>query len=1444
MTTRDELSWRTDVKTYIEKHGVTEALNRAVEQVIKERPSDPCAAIGRMLGGSDAATSQLPTSTAVREYTDLHQLEQKLSRAASKAVAENGPVPLQRIAALLLEEEAATAPQSGQSLPTALDAAVRVVAAAAPSDLVAFLKERLAAVGDPESAEKEGGGPAKPSGAEGTAPAAPIASAPRRALRRPSLSPTSEDATIAALDGESIVARLCAEPTLVAVGEPVQGGSWAYRGGAFGNDGLLYLTPAGASRAVRFNPADGSHTPIGDDLGKGDEWAGGVLCDDGCIYALPGKAARALRIDPAQGTAAPFGDDLTGLGFTGQGSAFGWFGTVAGPDGMLYGIPHNSAAVLCFDPATGKASAFGELGKGETKYVDGVLASDGCIYAAPHGAKRALRIDPVARTATMIGDELAVKPHRWLTGAVGGDGCLYFPPCDASRVLRIDPTTQTVELIGDELGGGWKWWGAFPNPDGCVYCVPFTDKQLLRIDPLAGTVARVGPSLQDKDRHNLLGHATAADGTVWALPSFSSPVGAAPHRVELPPARQLLAALLRGHGDALRSALRSAATGSRLLTMIAAQAGGAEHGTALARGCLQVGAAALPARMGEAPARRALAAALEGVCWGEVTLAAVGEPVQGGVPNQPYAGGAFGNDGLLYLTPAHASRVVRFSPADGSHTPIGDDLGEKDCSLSGSVLCDDGCIYALPNRASRALRIDPAQGTAAPFGDDLAALGATSFSWSDTIAGPDGMLYGIPHEAGAVLCFDPATGKASVFGDLGDGRGKGFYRGGVLAPDGCIYAAPRRKKRALRIDPVARTATMIGDEIWQFEGVEPDGWVNGVVGGDGCLYFLPQYASRALRIDPTAQTVELIGDELGEGGRCTWAFPGPDGCVYGVPHTTAHQQLLRIDPCAGTASRVGPPLQDKDRNNLRGYTTEVNGTVWALPANCAVAPHRIDLPHLPPFAALVPILADDAALCSALSCDKLRPQCAPILGAAFSGANPDAEQLSLRQLVRTKLHPAFAAAAARGFAGGRSLSSETHVTALDAIAKVSPFLTGLVPWSPAPTSTADWVRPAKQPAAAPLLAALKAAENEGPASLDAAWPILAPVGAEAIARLVVAVRASKPAKAVLLELYEQARKMSLENYRGALLRCRREPTFFEYENQSNKLRTALVERAKACRQLETSFPRLIQQAAAIEPTFIEFVELLAQRTRATAAVPPAKPSRQGGRCLKGAWRALEKMALRPGALPADGLASEISVETLGELLDASRLFDLLRGSVKCTDFTQLVAVLDLLQLLDDELGNKRKAESMGLELERFAIRLHRLKCRFTTPTSGGWADALINFSFVHDPHAHVCELQLQHEALLVIRKEGKAHEAYSDFRSAFEVLEATGAPPPDVFDESGAADELSPIDMMKRKLAATDEELAATKEKLAATKEELAATKQELAAFGERMAALEAALKR
>ena len=77
------------------------------------------------------------------------------------------------------------------------------------------------------------------------------------------------------------------------------------------------------------------------------------------------------------------------------------------------------------------------------------------------------------------------------------------------------------------------------------------------------------------------------------------------------------------------------------------------------------------------------------------------------------------------------------------------------------------------------------------------------------------------------------------------------------------------------------------------------------------------------------------------------------------------------------------------------------------------------------------------------------------------------------------------------------------------------------------------------------------------------------------------------------------------------------------------------------------------------------------------------------------------------------------------------------------------------------------------------------------------ADLLVNFSFANDPTSHICELQLQHEMLLVIRKEGKAHESYGSFRSAYEILEAIGKAPSDVFDEDLSEEEMNPVDVLK-----------------------------------------------
>ena len=301
---------------------------------------------------------------------------------------------------------------------------------------------------------------------------------------------------------------------------------------------------------------------------------------------------------------------------------------------------------------------------------------------------------------------------------------------------------------------------------------------------------------------------------------------------------------------------------------------------------------------------------------------------------------------------------------------------------------------------------------------------------------------------------------------------------------------------------------------------------------------------------------------------------------------------------------------------------------------------------------------------------------------------------------------------------------------------------------------------------------------------------------------------------MLLEAYNKEREGSLLNYNAALLRCKREPTFHEYSRTSERLQKKLAPRREACKQSESDFPTLLKHGGAVEAQFVEFVTLLAERTRAIVSLPAAKLTRYGAnRCLKGGWRALKKMVLRPGAL-----------EPGANPLDSANLLDIVRGSLRCADFNVLVTVLDMLLNMDDEFGNDAKLS--GIDMSKFRIHVHRVKCRFTQPTSGGWADMLINLSFVNDPTKHIVELQLQHEMLLVVRKEGGAHEKYASFRSAFELLEAVGKAPKDEFVEKKNEDDLSPVEQLAKRLATLEAQLKATQTELKAERTERAALEQ------------------
>ncbi|MCP4465595.1 MAG: C-type lectin domain-containing protein [Halieaceae bacterium] len=284
-------------------------------------------------------------------------------------------------------------------------------------------------------------------------------------------------------------------------------------------------------------------------------------------------------------------------------------------------------------------------------------------------------------------------------------------------------------------------------------------------------------------------------------------------------------------------------------------------------------------------------------------------------------------------------------------------------------------------------------------------------------------------------------------------------------------------------------------------------------------------------------------------------------------------------------------------------------------------------------------------------------------------------------------------------------------------------------WKPLPETADDWSWPPGP--LVPLRAACKIVQAMDPDTVRVLWPVLADAIGTVLVRMVDAVRADPDhAVVVLSEVFNHERKSSLGTYTKQLRRARRDPTFPEFKATASSLgnQLAKLQRRELRVQSTSSFPKLYQRAHQLRKRYNEFIAQLAQKCAGAKALPAP---------LKGMGRSLEKLVLRPGA------AAEVKAAGV-EAVDATSLVDVLRGSVESRDFTNIVFVLDLLQLLDVDLGDPKKAMAAGWDLKKFQIRILSIKDRFTTPTSGGWADAMVNFTFVHgDDTRLVMELQLQ-----------------------------------------------------------------------------------------------------
>merc|ERR1712232_385788 len=106
-------------------------------------------------------------------------------------------------------------------------------------------------------------------------------------------------------------------------------------------------------------------------------------------------------------------------------------------------------------------------------------------------------------------------------------------------------------------------------------------------------------------------------------------------------------------------------------------------------------------------------------------------------------------------------------------------------------------------------------------------------------------------------------------------------------------------------------------------------------------------------------------------------------------------------------------------------------------------------------------------------------------------------------------------------------------------------------------------------------------------------------------------------------------------------------------------------------------------------------------------------------------------------------------------MDADTVCDITRAMVTCKTFKDHCHLI----------GYTSTSASDG------AIMLERMKQRYEHPSTGGWRDIMINVSFPDEGTRHICEVQIVHEKMVLLRS-GDGHGDYNACHAAAELLES------------------------------------------------------------------------
>mmetsp|Transcript_3380 Transcript_3380/g.10394 ORF Transcript_3380/g.10394 Transcript_3380/m.10394 type:complete len:475 (+) Transcript_3380:340-1764(+) len=174
---------------------------------------------------------------------------------------------------------------------------------------------------------------------------------------------------------------------------------------------------------------------------------------------------------------------------------------------------------------------------------------------------------------------------------------------------------------------------------------------------------------------------------------------------------------------------------------------------------------------------------------------------------------------------------------------------------------------------------------------------------------------------------------------------------------------------------------------------------------------------------------------------------------------------------------------------------------------------------------------------------------------------------------------------------------------------------------------------------------------------------------------------------------------------------------------------------------------LHKEADGVDPLFMTFGAAVAQRSGGVFDAPPRDP-----------LRTLETSALRSD--PTRQWQCESVCVT--------------QGTLKYGSVTKMTLGIELLLACDRGLAAISQLGTALLGTDAAEIEIVSIRNRFAEPTTGGWADVLVQFAFDADDNRHIVEVRLVHQDLSLVAEEHNAVGPYVKTRSALELLEAKG----------------------------------------------------------------------